>query len=166
MTYDPLEYPPFIQKVQELAAAAGVAEEALFACLTEPPCDRLEISDTDEEGRLNFDLNDLLETIGEETVLSWHWICRSVECSGPGAHALHAADDDGLVLSGETVWDLATHVDRTIEGLFLALPPGAGHPVLALRAVDNSWWEVWTIDDEIHQAMLGRFEQAQFISDD
>jgi hypothetical protein len=160
---DPLEYPAYVQKVSELVEAAGVEEAALFACFADPPCEGLEISDTDEEGGLAFDLSDLLETIGEETVLGWHWICQEVECSGPGSDALHAADEDRLVLTGETLLDLATQVDQTIQGLFLALPPGEAKPVLALRAVDSSWWEVWTLDDEIHDMMLGRFETAQFM---
>jgi hypothetical protein len=160
---DPLEYPPFVQKIEELARAAGVDAKNLFACFSDPPCEGLEISDTDEEGGLAFDLVDLLEVIGEETVLGWHWICQDVECSGPGADALHAADDDELVLSGETLFDLATQVDQTVKGLFLALPPSEARPILALRAVDSAWWEVWTQDDEIHDVMLGRFETAQFI---
>lgn len=163
---DSLDYPPFLYKIPELTAAVGVSEDYLFSHYAKPPYYGLEITDTDEEGGLNFDLCDLLDTLGEETVLGWHWICQAVECSGPGADALHAADDDGLVLSGETIWDLATQVDQTIEGLFLALPPEAGQAMVAIRVVDSSWWEVWTAEDEIHHRMLGRFEQAQFISND
>lgn len=163
---DPLDYPAYVQKIPELAAEVGMSEEALFTQFSDEPREGLEIADTDEEGGLSFDLYDLLDTIGEETVLGWRWICQAVECSGPGADALHAADADGLVLSGETFFDLATHVDQTIEGLFLALPAGTGQAIVALRAMDSSWWEVWTAEDEIHQAMLGRFEQAQFISYD
>lgn len=166
MDDDPLEYPSFVMTISELASATGITAEDLFLSCNPDQCDGLEITDADEEGGLNFDLYHLLDTLGEETVLGWHWICRAVEVSGPGADALHAADDDELVLEGETFWDLATQVDKTIEGVFVALAPGEGKPLLRLQAVDGSWWEVWTPDGEIHQAMLGRFEQAQFIAVD
>jgi hypothetical protein len=144
----------------------GVPARRLFSNFADPPRRGLEISDCDEEERvLSFDLLDLLDVLGEERVGGYHWICQGVECSGPGADALHAADDDGLVLSGETLWDLATHIDQTIEGLFLALPPGSGEVVIGLRAMDSTWWEVWTADDEIHEAMLGHFDDVQFIEE-
>ena len=73
---------------------------------------------------LSFDLRDILDLLGPDAARS-EWRVRDVECVGrQAAEALHRSSDDGEVVGGTQLIQLARDVGQIIDGEFSARLPG------------------------------------------
>lgn len=145
----------------------------------------LEIFDK-RNGFLSFDLRDLLEVI-EPFAAPLDWYVVEFEPAVLAASAEHGKgsppswvtelwhkSETGAVeaLSWERLKDLSTHVTQTMNGVFVAADPGQPAPSpsldpndehyrIVIQAVDTSFWAVTSHDENVLQALKGRFKDVK-----
>ncbi len=113
------------------------------------------IRDTDKRGVLSVDLAPIMETVGERALRS-RWRVTGVETTGgETAEDLYRVCDNGAVVTGDRLLELARGLWQIIEGIFEAYDNDLDVPWLMVRAVDSCWWGVVT-DDLVALAKLKR----------
>jgi hypothetical protein len=150
-------YPEVVGQVINLAERKGLSSHNLFAAALRSQTCAIRIQDPAQAGQdkvLSFDLCDLLALIGRPARDSL-WCCRSVECTGKSASELDAIADQGLIVSGRTFTHIALLLDQTIEGEFVALREDEAW--LVIRAVDSSWFEVWSRETALLEEIRSHF---------
>jgi len=130
----------------------------------------LRIKDLAEGRYLAFDLRDLLSVIGP-AVESSQWRCTDLWCipiEPVGEGELEPQYDTGSLISGSTLTTLAARTRQVIDGEFRAHrgTPTSEHPWLVIRAVDSSFWEVFSDDDSVLQQLRTRFHDVQDLAAD
>ena len=124
----------------------------------------LRISDL-KDHHLAFDLRDLLHMLGPSSLNAWWrprtpiWYIAEEEAS---VDALEWRDGDAQWTSGSELLNetqrLLQVVDGVIEGFRTPNKLTAiDQPWVVLRAIDSSWWEVYTDDSEVLTAIRDRF---------
>ena len=126
------------------------------------------------DGGLSFDLRELLAELGHRGQNAW-WRARTrvwyiAESVVP---ALDTEEPPGNWVRGSDLMNapgLTQVVDGVIEGVDDAtMPQSEVTPWVVLRAVDSSWWEVYTDDIDVLAAMRKRFADirpARYTSSD
>lgn len=144
----------------------------------------LEIFDK-HNGFLSFDLRDVLEVIEPlASRLDWYVVefepavMATAEGSPPNwVTELWHKSETGAVerLSWKRLKQLSTHVTQTMNALFVAVDQGGPAPApsldpndeqyrLVIQAVDTSFWAVTSHDENVLQALRGRFHDLKLRS--
>ncbi|MEQ9490537.1 MAG: hypothetical protein RIM72_16250 [Alphaproteobacteria bacterium] len=124
----------------------------------------VEIRDKDPRGFLSFDLEQILECLGD-AALRRVWRCTHLECSGEGADALELASEAIDPVDGERLLQLARSVLQVIDGEFAGYLPGQLHVSLRISAIDSSLWEVFG-DDVTLNRIRAAFKDVRPIDPD
>ena len=104
-----------------------------------------------------FDMVNFLPEIASHFSVD-HWQVCVDECMGDGAVALEKATASAATMSDAEFRSALAPIYQTIDGHFVGLR--AGRPVVELRAVDASWWEV-TSTPEFEAHMLAKYGAYQ-----
>jgi len=115
-----------------------------------------------EVGCLNFDLAEILSAIGDPAVTS-EWQIGDLDCFGESYAELVAAYEAAQPLSGARLLDLARRITQVIDGEFVARLRAHDAPWLVIKAIDSSWWEVWTDDQRARASLRKRFHAVSDI---
>ncbi|XXX75806.1 hypothetical protein WMF30_49970 [Sorangium sp. So ce134] len=118
------------------------------------------ISDRDPTtGALDFDLRDLLSVIAADAgQLKWEVV--SPDCVGARANELDELAARGVRVSGDLLLDIAEGIEQVIDGEFRAYETGKDSPVLVMRAVDSTSWDIASDNDELLRAFRYRFRSV------
>lgn len=119
----------------------------------------LTIHDVCDHG-LAFDLIDLLR-LYESEVLALSWICRGVWCLGDGATEFEQVSESGIVLDGEDLFRLASHVYQVIDGEFVGMARNRSEPRLVVVAEDSTYYVVMSPDSELLARIRKRFSDVR-----
>jgi hypothetical protein len=115
-------------------------------------------------GGLNFDLAEILVAIGDGARSS-EWLIGDLDCFGESHAEFVAAYEAALPISGERLLDLAQRISQIIDGEFAAQAGPAAEPWLVIKAIDSSWWEVWTDDEHTRASLRRRFRATSDIDE-
>jgi hypothetical protein len=107
-------------------------------------------------GCLDFDLADILKALGARALRS-DWRAEDLNCFGESDAELEALSEASAPIPGARLLDVAKRLTQVIDGAFLGTEPGASEPWVVVKAVDSSWWEVWTDDVAAVATLRGRF---------
>ena len=115
---------------------------------------------------LAFDLRELLGARGPRGRAAWWRACTPVWYIGEGAiPALDVGEPPGPWIRGSDLMDvdgLTQVVDGVLESVEEPVPPtGNISPWVVLRAVDSSWWEVYSDDSATLAAVRSRFTDVR-----
>ena len=124
-----------------------------------------DLEHTELGGFLNFDLKDILATIGEPAISST-WICRNIECVGKHAERLFELSETGESITGSELDRILDGINQTIDGQFEASQAGKANPWLIVEAVDSSYFEVFTDDAFVLDKLRSRFREVSQVSTD
>ena len=69
----------------------------------------------------------------------------------------------GGIIPGARLVDGLTQLMQVIDGQFEAVDE-AGRRLVEIRAVDSSWWEVWSDDESIVEAIRESFGSTESAS--
>lgn len=124
-----------------------------------------------EGGSLSFDLRDVLRSLGPEA-LDWAWTVAAVEENGEALEAvgegwadLQAFERSGERVAGSRLVRIAERVEQVVWGEFRAYRERAApEPCVRIVAFDGSCFEVWSDDGAIHDRLLARFKDAEFVA--
>jgi hypothetical protein len=118
------------------------------------------------DSRPAFDLRDLLEALGPTALTAW-WRCRTpvwyIAKEDVTIDALEWRDGEAEWVRGSQLLKetQALHqvVDGVIESVRSEVPPvnGSLSSWVVLRAVDSSWWELYSDDSTVLAAVRDRF---------
>jgi hypothetical protein len=122
------------------------------------------------DNHLAFDLRDLLATLGPTALTAW-WRCRTP--------VWYIAEEDATIdalewRDGKAAWVRGTKlvkdtqalrqvVDGVIEGVRSEGQPvnDSLSPWVVLRAVDSSWWELYSDESTVFAAVRNRFNDVR-----
>ena len=116
-------------------------------------------------GGLEFDLAEVLGALGELAVQS-DWSCSRLnyvsrdECD---VEVLERAAAPNGRVKGADLLNGIQQLAQIIDGDFEATDAN-GHRWAVVRAVDSSWWEVWSDDETALGAVRGRFKFTEATS--
>jgi hypothetical protein len=112
-------------------------------------------------GALNFDLDEILGAL-RPLIVDSMWRCRDLwftsqdELDVPELER-KSESDLGVILSNEALADIAPRLLQVIDGEFAATRPDEARPWLIVRAVDSSWWEIFSEEPDVLDAIRARF---------
>jgi len=118
-------------------------------------------------GGLDFDLADVLLALGEPAIQST-WKCSRLdyvsldECD---IDVLERASAPNGSVKGVELVNGIQQLMQVIDGEFEATD-ATGRRWALIRAVDSSWWEVWSEDESVLGAVLNRFKFTETTSQD
>ena len=107
-------------------------------------------------GCLDFDLAEVLEALGTRAAQSY-WRAEHLDCFGDGYAEFVALCEAGALIPGAQLRRLADTIVQVIDGDFTGTEPEAEGPWIIVKAVDSSWWEVWTDDAGAFASLRQRF---------
>lgn len=117
-------------------------------------------------GGLDFDLLDVLVALGPR-VREVKWHCAHLQYVSKDEQSipvLEQAAKIGQWVSGAVLLDGIGQLLQVIDGEFEGLDK-SGRRWALLRAVDSSWWEVWSDDAAALTGVRNRFNVVERISD-
>lgn len=120
-------------------------------------------------GFLDFDLADILDALSAFTAGSV-WRCRGLEVTSRDdaidVHELERASESesGVRMTTDELSSFARRISQVIDGEFVATRPRESDPCVIVRAVDSSWWEVFSSDDRIIDAARSRFRDLRDVA--
>jgi hypothetical protein len=107
-------------------------------------------------GPLSFGLADVLKVIGEPA-LSSEWRCLNLRYIGRKNETWDEFREKRKRFSGKDFVDFAALVGQVIDGEFIAKKHGSNKAWLIIKAVDSSWFEVWSSKQKVLEEMKSRF---------
>jgi hypothetical protein len=118
-----------------------------------------------KDHHLAFDLRDLLHALGPSALSAWWrprtpvWYIAEEEAS---IDALEWREGDAQWTSGSQVLNETQRLRQVVDGVIEGFrtpnkPTGSDKPWVVLRAVDSSWWEIYTDDSGVLSAIRDRF---------
>ena len=117
-----------------------------------------------EGGGLTFDLADVLDALGPAALAArWRAVPPVSYVSDADVAAFDAAGSaPGPWLTGPEFRAAAHAIHQVIDGRFeAAREAGAGGPWVTIRAVDSSWWEVYSADPAVEAALRRAFRDVR-----
>jgi hypothetical protein len=119
-------------------------------------------------GGLEFDLQEILDALGEQAATS-RWMCRNLRYTSrdeKDVPVLERVASPGASISGAELADgIGGLLLQVIDGEFEGFDSG-NQPWAIIRAVDSSWWEVWTDDESARQAIRAKFRVTEEVTAD
>jgi hypothetical protein len=109
---------------------------------------------------LEFDLRDVLDALGPRAARSrWHYsgLCYT-SASGQDIEAFERSPGD--LIDGTQLIAAAQQLQQVIDGHFEAFE-NENTPWVVVRAVDSAWWEVWSDDHAVLDAVRSRFKVVE-----
>lgn len=124
----------------------------------------LKIADSTEGRRLAFDLREVLDAL-QPLDLTFEWIVDNTELTLRDDDTIQLTDEDlarlngldGQVLSTSDLYWVAASVSQTIWATFTAFRAGAANARLCIKAIDSSFWLVWSSEANALAAVRQRF---------
>ena len=113
-------------------------------------------------GWLSFGLSDILDVIGEPA-LSSEWRCLNLCYITMRDGTFHECRERHRKLSGKEFIAFAANVHQTIDGEFIGKTSGSNKAWLIIKAVDSSWFEVWSSKPKVLDELKGRFATVSSI---
>lgn len=113
-------------------------------------------------GWLCFGLSDILDVIGEPA-LSSEWRCLNLWCIATRDETVYEFRERRLRFTGKELFEFAARVQQTIEGEFIAKKQGSNKAWLIIKAVDSSWFEVWSSKPKLLEEFKSRFTKVSSI---
>ncbi len=117
-----------------------------------------------EVGCLAFDLADVLKALGERALRS-DWRAEDLDWFGESYAEIIALSEASTPMPGTRLLEVAEQLTQVIDGEFVGTEPGAAEPWVVVKAVDSSWWEVWTADVVALAALRERFRAVSEIGE-
>ena len=117
-------------------------------------------------GGLDFDLAKILTALGRAAGKS-RWSCRDlnyVSKDDKDVPVLDRASSVGQQVSGRELIESVDQVLQVIDGQFTGVDE-EGDAWVVIRAVDSSWWEVWSDNQWVHDAIRAHFRVVENISE-
>jgi len=116
-------------------------------------------------GCLEFDLPEILAALGERVANS-RWRCAGLQYTSRDEQDIPGLEE--AATSGQAVWGSALtrgigQLLQVIDGDFEALDEH-NRCWAIVRAVDSSWWEVWSDDPSDLSAVRMRFKNSEPVS--
>jgi hypothetical protein len=115
-------------------------------------------------GGLDFDLAKVLAALGRAAGKS-RWSCSDLNFVSKDDKVLpllERASSVGQPVSGRELIESADQVQQVIDGQFTGVDE-EGDAWVVIRAVDSSWWEVWSDNQWVHDAILAHFRVVESI---
>jgi hypothetical protein len=128
----------------------------------------LRIDDLAEGRYLAFDLREILAALGPQARTS-RWVCTDLWCipfGEPDESVLEKQYSPGSTITGEELVRLAAKIRQVVDGTFRAFAESADRPWLIVRAVDSSFWEVFSTEPEALERLRCRFRSVRHIATD
>ena len=113
-------------------------------------------------GGLQFDLSEVLAALGRVAVKS-RWSCADlnyVSKDDQDVPVLERAATPGQTVSGVELVDGLGQLLQVIDGQFTGIDE-QGDAWVVVRAVDSSWWEVWSDNNWVHDAIRAQFRVVE-----
>jgi hypothetical protein len=124
----------------------------------------IRIRDLTPRRYLAFDLRDILDLLGERTIRSrWRaagvWATEKKRFEGPTE--LDGLAEAGSWIEGEHLRSLAHEdVHQVIDGEFTRFDQGSDSPWVIVRAVDSSYYEVFSHEPTVLQSVRVAFKDV------
>jgi hypothetical protein len=113
-------------------------------------------------GGLDFGLCDILHAIDQKgRTLSWRGRDIGYISKDERDVAVIQALGGGGVVSGSALFDGIDQLLQVIDGEFEGTEPGSAAPLVIIRAIDSSWWEVLSDDETVLAAIRRRFRAVE-----
>jgi hypothetical protein len=116
-------------------------------------------------GRLQFDLSEILAALGRAAVKS-RWTCADLNYKSKDDQDVPVfvrAGAAGEKVLGTELLEGTGHLLHMIDGQFTGVDEDDTAWVV-IRAVDSSWWEVWSDNKWVHEAIRSKFRVVEDIS--
>jgi len=121
------------------------------------------IHDMQERGFLAVDLKHVLDLFGERTIQS-RWRASEVWATGQetaeAARELEALADGQTFITGEHLSRLAHRLIQVIDGEFSAFERSSDSPWIIIRAVDSSFYEVFSTEPAVLDTIRSSFQKV------
>ena len=118
-------------------------------------------------GGLNFDLAEILACLGE-SLRSSTWRCLNLNYTSRNEQDIpvfHDPPDEARRVTHVEFLRATDQLLQVIDGDFEAIRPGEDAPWLRIRAIDSSWWEVYSTDEAALRAVRARFADVREIDE-
>ena len=123
----------------------------------------VQIRDMNERGFLAVDLQHILDLFAERTVQS-RWRASDVwatgQETGEAAQELEALSDGQTFIAGEHLSRLAHRLVQVIDGEFSGFERSSDSPWIIIRAVDSSFYEVFSTEPAVLDTILSSFQKV------
>ena len=113
-------------------------------------------------GWLSFGLSDILGVIGEPALTS-EWRCLNLWYIAVRDGTFDECRERSRKLSGKELVAFAASVHQTIDGEFIAKKQGSNKAWLIIKAVDSSWFEVWSSKPKVLEELKSKFAKVSSI---
>ncbi len=113
-------------------------------------------------GGLQFDLAQVLAALGRAAAKS-RWTCADLQYTSKDEldiPALERAAIPGEEVLGSDLIEAKGNLLQVIDGQFTGIDKD-GAPWVIVRAVDSSWWEVWSNHNWVHDAIRAHFRVVE-----
>jgi len=113
-------------------------------------------------GRLDCDLIDILRILSGQG-RRYVWRGRNIQYVSKDEQDIASLEAlrSGTAVSGIDFVDGLGQLLQMIWGEFEATEPGSDSPLLVIRAIDGSWWEVASDDETVLNAVRQRFRLVE-----
>lgn len=110
-----------------------------------------------------FDVREIFEIISV-LIPDSYWIVRVEECFGHSAPAIYELTDKEIPISAQHLNDILKNVEQVVDGKFTAFSSEDRHEkILELQAVDSSYFDIFTDNSDIVDAIEIEFGKTQTI---
>jgi hypothetical protein len=119
----------------------------------------------DEDPWLAVHLPDILDLFVTE-VKNSQWKIFVEDCLGDTAEQLWAISDSKTVISGQKLRELASGVYQIIDGEFTGCHSEEQDAWIVIRAVDSSWYDVYSRDEYVVERIRQRYKVVSDIPEE
>jgi hypothetical protein len=122
-------------------------------------------------GALDFDLQDILATLGARAAKS-SWIVTAVEgeddfgfdATGPASTELSALAEAGTRINGRHLIRLAENIRQTIWGRFVGYDDSSADPWIIAIAFDSTWFEIHSTNEKALRNLRKAFRDVRSVA--
>ena len=110
---------------------------------------------------LPFDLRHLLVEVAPETSNCIWRVSPGIECYGPAAAKLEQLSQSSRRLVFDELIEIAQDILQVVDGEFSGYSSKDEAPMIILRAVDSTYWDVGSTDECVLERLKSRFMEYQ-----